>query len=415
MTALPRTRRALAVAGAAGLGLTLVAVSVPASAAPARGALYAANGMVGIAEQVLVNAPNLRGQTVTIGFANGPLGAQAQTTIGSNGWGSVSWTPPAAGTWQVNGLGTAVSLASDTFTVAAQPTSTVIVAPNNVQQGAQTTINVFVSAQAGTLAPQGTVTVTSTFGSPVGTATLAPYAGFGTSNVSVGTFTWTPTAALTNYPMQATYTPASGAWVASQSPVATPNIQGSNPIVSLRFAPNLYVGQPTYLSVLLGQGYGDGTAAFIVNNQTLAPGSVPVTNGTAIIPWTPTTAGNATIVAQYTQKNGLSGSSTQAVNIQGSLPQDNITVDPPNQPVWSQGRAIVLPAGGSVQLAATSSSGAPVLFSEQGPCVVSGGTLLALSAGACTVSAYSPGSPSYTAVTENYVVTVTAPPRKQRR
>ena len=406
-------RRAAAATGAAALGFSLLAIA-PASAAPARGALYAANGMVGVAEQILVNAPNLRGQVVTIGFANGPLGAQAQTTIGSNGWGSVTWTPPAAGTWQANGLGSAVSLASDTFTVAAVPTTTVIVAPNNIQQGVPTTINVFVSAQTGTIAPQGTVTVTSTFGSPVGTATLTPYAGFGSSNVSLGTFTWTSTAALTNYSMQATYTPASGAWGASQSPVASPNIQAGNPIVSLRFAPNLYVGQPTYLSVLLGQGYGDGTVAFIVNNQTLPPGSIPVTNGSAIIPWTPTTAGNATIVAQYTQKNGLSGSSTQAVNIQGALPQDNVTVDPPNQPVWSQGRAIVMAAGSSTQLVATSASGATVLFSEQGPCAISGATLLALSAGACTISAYSPGSPSYTQVTENYVVTVTAPPRKRR-
>ena len=406
-------RRAAAATGAAALGLSLLAIA-PASAAPARGALYAANGMVGVAEQILVNAPNLRGQVVTIGFANGPLGAQAQTTIGSNGWGALTWTPTAPGTWQVNGLGSAVSLTSDTFTVAAVPTSTVIVAPNNVQQGVATTLNVFVTSQGGTLAPQGTVSITSTFGSPVGSAALTPYAGFNSTNVSLATLTWTPSAVPGPYAMQATFTPSSAAWGASQSQVATPNIQLSNPIVSLRFAPNLYVGQPTYLSILLGQGYGDGTAAFIVNNQTVAPGSVPVTNGTAIVPWTPSVSGNATIIAQYTGKNGLSGQSSQAVNIQGALPQDNITVDPPNQPVWSQGRAIIMPAGSSVELVGSSSSGNPVLFSEQGPCAVSGGTLLALSAGSCTVSAQSFGSPTFLPATENYVVTVTAPPRKRR-
>lgn len=405
--------RALGLAAVATLGLT-VSLGGAAQAAPAKGGVYAPNGMVGVSEQVAVFAPNLKGQAVTIGFQNGSIGLQQQTSISASGWGSMQWTPSAAGSWTISGLGNAISVGSTTIAVGAAPTSTIIVAPNNVQQGVQTQLVVFVTAQGGTSAPQGTVTLSSTFGSPVGTATLQPYAGFGSSNISSATINWVPTAALAPYAMQAVYTPTGNNWAGSTSPVSSPNIQAGNPIVSLRFAPVLRVNQPTYLSVILGQGYGDGTVAFIVGNTTVPPGSVQTVNGTALVPWTPTTSGNTTIVAQYTAKNGLSGSSTQPVNIQAGLPVDNITVDPPTQPVWAQGLPIQMTAGQTVTLAGTAVSGAQVLFSEQGPCVINGTVLTTLSAGVCTVSASTVGSPgAYQPVTENYVVSVKAAPKKR--
>ena len=407
--------RALSIAAVAALGLTTGLGAGSVSAAPLQAGVFAANGMVGVAEQVAIYAPTLKGQAVTIGFQNGSLGLQQQTSIAASGWGSMPWTPAAAGNWTISGLGNAVSVGATTIAVGAVPTSTVIVAPNNVQQGVQTQLVVFVTAQGGTSAPQGTVTLSSTFGSAVGTATLQPYAGFGISNVSSAAINWVPTAALAPYSMQAAYVPSSNAWGASTSPVSSPNIQAANPIVSLRFAPTLRVNQPTYLSVILGAGYGDGTVAFIVNNVTVPPGSVQTSNGTALVPWTPTTSGNATIVAQYTAKNGLSGSSSQAVNIQASLPVDNITVDPPNQPIWSQGLPINMTAGQSVTLAGTAVSGAQVLFSEQGPCVINGTVLTTLSSGVCTVSAQTIGSSAFQPVTENYVVSVKAAPAPAKK
>lgn len=74
----------------------------------------------------------------------------------------------------------------------------------------------------------------------------------------------------------------------------------------------------------------------------------------------------------------------------------------------------VLVAGTSTTLAGTAKSGVPVIFSEEGPCVIAGATLTALSAGQCVITASSTGNGSFTADTNTYVVTVQAPPRNRR-
>ena len=56
-----------------------------------------------------------------------------------------------------------------------------------------------------------------------------------------------------------------------------------------------------------------------------------------------------------------------------------------------------------------------VVLSESGPCVINGSTFTALSAGQCTVTATSPGSATVTPDTNNYTVTVTAPPKKSKK
>ena len=102
------------------------------------------------------------------------------------------------------------------------------------------------------------------------------------------------------------------------------------------------------------------------------------------------------------------------MNIQPAKAADNITVDPPSQPVWSIAQPIVMRAGSSVTLAGTSASGTTVVFSEQGPCVISGAVLTALSPGQCQVTAQSPGNASVTPGSETYTITVQAAPSKKR-
>ena len=96
---------------------------------------------------------------MTIGLQLGAAAQTLQTTIGSNGFGAVTWTPTGAGAWTINGLGTIANLGSTTATVAPMPTYTVLLAQSALQQGASNNILAGVVAPIGTLAPTGTVTL----------------------------------------------------------------------------------------------------------------------------------------------------------------------------------------------------------------------------------------------------------------
>jgi hypothetical protein len=415
----PRTRAgriALSAALALGLGLSAtVAGTAPATAA-SNGFIAAPNGMVGVPEQILISAPGAKGQTVTIGLQLGSAAQTLQTAIGSNGFGSVTWTPGAAGTWSINGLGSIANLGSTTATVVPMPTYTVLLAQNNVLQGASNNLLAGVVAPIGTLAPTGSVTLTS------GPATVgsAPLTGNFGGNTSTATIPWTPTAGGP-IDIQATYNPASGGQLASTSPVSTPNSSGAIATVSMRWPTNLYVGTQTTFQAVLGAGIPDGSVAWWMDGVGIS-GSMPTVNGVATFQWAPPASGQHTISVQYTgarpTQTGLlwyNGSSSQVVNVQPARGQDNITVDPPGQPAWSIAQPITLQAGRTVTLVGTSQSGTPVLFSEQGPCAIAGAVLTALSAGQCQVTAISPGNAQLTPGSETYTITVTAPPRKPRR
>jgi len=111
-------------------------------------------------------------------------------------------------------------------------------------------------------------------------------------------------------------------------------------------------------------------------------------------------------------KPGFSGSASQVVNVQAARAADNITVNPPTQPVWSIAQPIIMRTNTSVTLVGTSTSGTTVLFSEQGPCVIAGATLRALGAGQCQVTAFTPGNSALTPGSETYTITVQNPPRR---
>lgn len=410
-----RTRRParalLAMALAIGVG-SAVAIglgSAPAATAAAPGYVATPNGMVGVGQTIVISAPTLKNQAVTIGLTSGATSLSQQTTLGATGIGSVAWTPTTPGSWTIAGLGNAVSVGSTTVTVAAMPTETTLIAPNNVQRFVAGTLNVIVSATLGTIPPAGTVSISSAFGNAVGTAPLAPLPG---TTSAIAQVSWTPEP-LGPFPLIATYVPASGAYTASTSGTAQPNVVASNPTVSLQFAPVLRLGQPTLLSAVLGVGIPDGSAAFIVGTTTLG-GSVPTTNGIAYQHWTPNALGNQMITVQFSTgaPKNVSGTSTQAVSVQPALPADTVVVDPVGQAPWAVGSPITMKAGTSVTLAATSASGATALFSETGPCIISGAVLKALAAGQCQVTVVSPGSATYDNSSATYTIGVTAPSKR---
>ena len=409
ITASRRTRRPASMLLAMALALGVGSALAPLATAAAPAYVATPNGMVGVGQAIIISAPTLKNQAVTIGLTSGATSFSQQTTLGATGIGSVSWTPTIPGSWTIAGLGNAVSVGSTTVSVVAMPTETTLIAPNNVQRRVAGTLNVIVSATLGTVPPAGTVSISSAFGSPIGTAALAPMPG---TTSALAQVSWTPEP-LGPFPLIATYVPASGAYTASTSGTAQPNVVADNPTVSLQFAPVLRLGQPTLLSAVLGVGVPDGSAAFIVDTTTIG-GSVPTTNGMAYQHWTPSKLGTQTITVQFSTgaPKNVSGVSAQSVSVQPALPADTVVVDPVGQAPWAVGSPITMKAGTSVTLSATSASGATAIFSETGPCIISGAVLKALAAGQCQVTVVSPGSATYDNSSATYTIGVTAPSKR---
>lgn len=406
-----------ALAAALTLGMTAgaaLAAGAPAQAA-SPGFIAAPNSMVGVNTQIVVSAPAAAGQTVAIGAQLGSFATTMQTTLNSAGTGYITWNPGSPGTWTFNGLGVVANLGSTTASVVPMPTYTELLAPNNVQQGVPTTVTAAVVAPIGSIAPTGTVTL-QTGGSAVSISS-ASLSGSLASTVSTASLPWTPPS-TGQYPLQATF--GGGAWVGSTSPISQPLVSGVTPL-ALRMPGTLNMGTPTIIQGQVGYGYPDGTVAFSANGISIS-GSIPTVNGVASIQWTPPGTGVYTISASYTgaipNTNPVqyqSGTANQLVNIQGPRPVDNLAVVPSGQPVWNIAQPIVLTVGQTTTLAGTSQSGTPVIFSEQGPCVIAGAVLKALSTGQCTVTAQSPGTATIAPGSETYTITVDAPPRRPRR
>jgi hypothetical protein len=229
----------------------------------------------------------------------------------------------------------------------------------------------------------------------------------------VATIPWTPPG-FGGIALVGTFNPSSSAFAPSVSPTSQPNVISSVPTVSLRFPPSLYVGQQTVLSAVLGNGVADGTVAYLLNGVGIS-GSMATTNGVENFQWTPTVGGVATISVQFSGQNNVSGSSFQQVNILPAPPSDGISVSPQGGSPWSVGSPVVVNAGSNTILSASSTSGATVVLSETGPCVLNGSIMTALAAGQCTVTATSPGSAAYLSNTATYTITVQAPTRKPRQ
>ena len=382
------------------------------SAAPASAAnefIATPNGMVGMQQEIVFRAPSLAGQVATIGFVSGAISNAGQTAVNSQGYGSLAWTPTSAGSWTISGLGNAAVVGSTTINVVPMPTATYALVPNLVQTNVANRITVAVSALDGIIAPSGTVTLRNQNQNVIGTGTLSPYIG-NTSTVSVQ---WTPVIGET---VSASYTPSSTAFVASTGDTAQPAYTSAVVTVALRFPPVLYVGTPTVLGAQTGTGIPAGSASFFFDGNGII-GSTPTdASGGVAASWTPTASGVHTISTEFSSSTGgFSGTSSQSVNIQPARAADVLTVAPQGGVPWNPGLPISVQAGSTTVLTATAQSGATVVLSETGPCVINGATMSALGAGQCVLTATSPGSASINAATATYTITVTAPPKRTNR
>ena len=395
------------------LGVSVGAAAVTGSAASAAARSYVAtpNGMVGVEQEILVFAPKFKGQPVILGVTNAEASATLQTTIGTNGFGSASWTPNAGGTWTVSGLGTALAIGTASITVAAAPTNIVLLSGNFIQSFVNNQLSAVVNAPGSSIPPQGTVTVVNENGVVKATGGLTPIAGTGTATSNL---TWIPDANGT-YPLFATFTPSNSAFAASTAPTATPMANTSEVPVALVIPPVIYLGQSTVVGAVLGNGNPDGSVAFLLNGAGIS-GSIFTTNSTASTAFTPWFSGNTTITVSYTsiQPNGrtYTGSSFQPIAISNPRATDVISVQGGNGK-WSVGAPVVLTQNKGVTVSGGSQSGAPVVFSEEGPCVINGSTLTGLATGQCTVTASSPGNAQLKPVSQEYIVTVQAPAKRR--
>ena len=404
------TRLVLGATLALGLGISATVIGGSFASAASQGTFIATpNGVAGISQEILISAPQLQGQNVILGIQSGGVSGNLQTTIGSNGYGSVAWSPSAAGVWTISGLGIATSLGITNINVAALSTGTTVLAPNNAQVGQATSLLAVVTAPSGTVSPQGTVTFTNQNSNVIATGTLIPLVGTSNSSVSVS---WTPTGSG-NAGVTAIFTPSNGNTMGSASPQAIVVLSTDVVPVAMAVSQSIRVGQPVLLSAVLGFNMPAGSAAFISNLGPLSA-SIATINGVANFVWVPNQLGVQNLRANYSSSiRNTSGSSVQSVNVLPALPADSIALSISGIGSVNQGSQISLVVGQSRALTTTTTSGSPVIFTEDGPCVISGNNIVALGVGQCVLTADSPGTTAYTADTNTYIISVTAAPKKK--
>ena len=417
-TASSRTPRA----GRAGLVAAALALAVGAASAPAATAAQSrpvsppvvsvANGTVGMAQTVTVVAPGLKGQTVTVLFSlNGAPVAQQALALNAQGGGSFLWSPPAAGTWSIGGVGSLAPVPAVTSVVSAVPTRTVLSAVNFAQAGKPTTLTVTVESTGGNYVPQGTVTIGNAFGGTYGTIGLG---GQG-SGLAAGSFAWTPPSVGT-YPVVATYTPAAGLG-------GSPNAVGSSstdgvevvadvPLVTLRLPAVFTIGDPVTVSAIISNPLLTGTAAFLNNNNgvvTGISGSIPVVGQVASASWTPSTVGNQFVIADFSATNTTtSGSNSQVIAVRPNGAPDGMSVSVNGLGVLLANTPVTAKGGQRLAIVTSSGSGAAVNLAESGPCLLQGATLVTPRAGgSCVLTASSPGAGAYSANSASFVIIVT--------
>jgi len=391
----------LVVAGTAAAGPALAQTSYVATP----------NGMVGVQQTVVIYAPRQVNQVVTVSGSQGSASVTLQTVIGGNGFGSVFWTPAAAGTWTLSGTGSIAAATATTVTVGAVPTETTLAIPNQMQVNTGTTLSVVVSTRLGDVTPSGQVTVRTNSGALVGSAYLTSGSG---AQAAFANVPYLPTSTGV-VPMTATYTPDNGNFTASTSAQAAVEVLTSAPTLAFKLPGRFNVGQPISVTAFTTPSQ-PGTVAIQVENEGAISGSIPLVNGSASVSWTPTTSGNTNVRASFTNAQAnTSAVALQPIAILGPLPVDQVNVAPTGQAAWTPGSTITMTQGQNLLLTTSATSGSPVVLDENGPCIINAALLTALSTGTCTITAVSGGGADYTDGTSTYSIKVVKPPKKKKK
>lgn len=215
--------------------------------------------------------------------------------------------------WAASALVIIATLGSASAQAATSPVTTLLV-PNLVESGVPTTLVAEVTAAGSAMAPTGTVTFVTGYGTTLGTAALAPT----TAGAARASMSWTPPPEF-SVPLMAHFTPTGSTAVASSSPYARPLITSAPVPVALRFTQTPTAGAIA-LEAVLGHNFGPGSVTFFVDGVGWT-GSVPTVNGVSTLTWQ-ATPGVHTILVQYSGSANnpagfaiQTGTSTQTVNV----------------------------------------------------------------------------------------------------
>lgn len=336
------------------------------------------------------------GASVSFQANNVPIGTAALV----NGVAQLWWAPTSAATFTLT-ASDGQSTNSLLFPVSATNTFTVVSAANVVQLGVATTVTATVTAQSpSSLQPQGTVTFFSAAGQPIGTVNLSPT---GIMAQSSATVTWVPQT-LGTFSFFGVYTPSNASTNGSTSPFDTVTVTETANIVTLILPPVFPQGTPITLVAAVPPGT-PGVMSFVINNQPISGGVQVNANGIASTVWTPQGTGIRTITAFFSGTNGVTGQTTDTVNVTPAANPDFITLTPSGQPSWQTTSANVLLNGQRLTMNASTLSGNSVTLTTAKPCILQGSVLTAnQGSGSCTLTAQSNGGNGYGMVTQTYAV-----------
>ncbi len=396
--------RAIAVGVATGALLT-GAVALGAAPVLAAGVSGFGNGTVGVPQVVQATGicPSSTLSLVAT-YANGVQVSSNPVTSDINGSATIYWTPTIAG------VITSASIASTCTpfpiggaTIASVATTSAISTPNTAQVGVATLITVTVQSQSpSSYQPTGTVTVRDGNGATIVTMGLTPSSSNGQS---FAYWRWTPPS-IGTFLFQATYNGDASA-LTSVSPVDLVSATASGGTISISSPSTMTVGVPVTLTATVVPSTSVGSVGFTFNGAPISA-SIPMVNGVASMVWTPTTAGNAVVGANYTTNGGRSGSTTsQVMIVAGPVAKDVITLTQPGVGPWAPNGNYSLGNGTVFTFQASTLSGAAVTLTESGPCQVSGLTLTVdTGSGQCNLMASSSGGSGYAPVQQGYTVSM---------
>lgn len=410
-------RRAAVLATGAAVVLSGLAI---AGAAPASASTSVSltgvqsNGQIGVPQNLVVTAAvdggpcgsiqppdatilGTTGSTVTLGTAT------FSRCVGNTFQYTFQWLPSAVG-----GIWISAQVADGTANASrsqinAVSTTTRVTLANTVQLGTPTTITASVTANSGSLAsPQGAVQFSIVGGGNIGGPVQLNGAVPATVQIQ-----WTP-AVLGSQSIIATYIPSSSNFTCGNTCVSAPDtvqVTSSGVKMYLANSGSFSAGAPSTITAVVSVVPPSGTVRFTVNGSNI--GVVPVGgNGQAQIGWTPPSVGTFTIGAFWNGAGNLSSTAQEVVNV-GATPAspDQIRVVTATGTVLTPGTVYQLGNGTVVTFTATTASGAPVTFNEDGPCTITANTFTVTQGnGQCRVTGSSPGGNGYAAATATVTV-----------
>ena len=413
MTPKSRLRSIVPVALAAALISASIAAA-PASAAKKSKApsyIAAANGVAGVSSVIRVNAPRYKGRSVNVVASQpGSPTATLPVALDAAGNGAVTWTPTAAGSWAIQGQGDFAAAKASSVAISPVATESTITVAAQGQADAPMDVFATVTAVAGTLPPEGSVSFTTSSGTALDTAPLVA----GTGASSTARISWTPNSEG-YFSLVATYNPAAGTAGTKNANASTATqtvfVVETQPLLTIRVPSTLRVGTPTSIASVVNNLSLSGSAAMTVNVNGTVSSIMPSTSiqsGVASATWTPSDQGPQIISAAFSSTNtNTSAVQSQPVNVLGPKPADGLSVGPAGQGAWPVGINMTLPIGAKVPVAVATQSGAPVTMTTSGACLVSGATLFPIAkSGSCTLTVTSSGTAEYAQTEATYTFSI---------